>query len=239
VSLTAPRPMAAAAGFHWAYVCRACTCAVRQDALRDQLQPALKTEREIERARVKSRPYNLARLTRILAYIVFDERGNWPVHTSCLQSHLQYSSNFAANVHRFSIALHDAPLEEMSVESVRALRQVDYVFLPAGCPVSVSAVLSDPATQTVLVNEARLVSAHGPFGLASNRGTAVQMQKPKFGEFGRSNRVAAGRTPDAHGDFMALCFTSMPSSQRSSLRRRCRRSEARNRGALCISQRLM
>jgi hypothetical protein len=95
--------------------------------------------------------------------VVFDERRNWLVHASCLQSHLPCSSNFAAHVHSVSSALNDAPLEEMSVESVRALRQVDYVFLPAGCPVSVSAVLSDPATQTVLVNKARLMSAHGLF----------------------------------------------------------------------------
>jgi hypothetical protein len=63
-------------GLPLAYVRRECTCAVRLDALKDQLQPVLKTERELERARVKSRPYNLARLTPILAYVVFDERGN-------------------------------------------------------------------------------------------------------------------------------------------------------------------
>jgi hypothetical protein len=194
--------MAAAAGLRWL----TCTCAVQLDALKDQLQPALKTEREIERARVQSRPRNLARLTRILAYVVFDDRGKWLVHASCLQSHLQCSSNFAANVHRVSIALHDVPLEEMSVERMRALRLMDYVVLPTGCPVSVREFPSVPAAQTVHVNKAKLVSAHGLFGLASNRGTAVQVQELMFGEFFRSNRVATGRTPDAHERFHGAVF---------------------------------
>jgi hypothetical protein len=137
----------------------------------------LKTEREIERSRVRFRVYNLARLTRILAYVVFDERGTWLVHASCLQSHLQCSSNFAANVHCVSIAPHDAPLEEMSVERVRAPSLMDYVVLQAGFPVSVHEFLSDPSSQAVHVNKARLVSAHGLFGLASNRVTAVQVQR--------------------------------------------------------------
>jgi hypothetical protein len=129
-----------------AYVRGACTCAVRLDALKDQLQSALNAERE----------NNLPRLTRILAYVVFDERGNWLVHASCLQSHLQCSLNFAANVHRVSIALHDVPLDEMSLERVRTLRLMKYVVLPACCPVSVREFfvrefVSDPATQTVHV----------------------------------------------------------------------------------------
>jgi hypothetical protein len=44
---------------------------------------------------------------------------------------------------------------------------MDYVVLPAGCPMSVREFLSDSATQTVHFNKARLVSAHGLFGLAS------------------------------------------------------------------------
>jgi hypothetical protein len=63
-------------GLPLASVRRACACAVRIDALNDQLQPALKPEREIERSRVKTRPYNLARLTHIIANVVFDDRGN-------------------------------------------------------------------------------------------------------------------------------------------------------------------
>jgi hypothetical protein len=66
--------------------------------------------------------------------------------------------------------------------------------------------LSDSATQTVHVNKSWLVSTHGLFGLASNRGTAVQEQKLMFGEFVRSNRVATGRTPDAHGRFHGAAF---------------------------------
>jgi hypothetical protein len=68
-------------------------------------------------------------------------------------------------------------------ERVRALRLKDHIVLPAGCPVSVREFLSEPATQTVHINRARLVSAHGLFGLTSNRGTAVLVQKLKFGEF--------------------------------------------------------
>jgi outer membrane murein-binding lipoprotein Lpp len=148
------------------------------------------------------------------------------VDASCLQSHLQCSSNFAANVHRVSIALHDVPLEEMSVESVGALRLMVYVILPAAFLVSVREFLSDPATQTVHVNKARLESAHGHFGLASNRGTAVQVQNLKFGEFVRSNRVAIGRTPDARGRFHgAVCyfyakFTALKSTEEVPKKRR-------------------
>jgi hypothetical protein len=114
---------------------------------------------------------------------------------------------FRGNVQRVSIALHHAPLEEMSVERVRALRLLDHIVLPAGCPVSVREFLSDPATQTVHINRARLVSAHGLFGSTSNRGTAVQVQKLKFGEFVPSNRVATGRTPDARGRFHGAVFS--------------------------------
>jgi hypothetical protein len=50
------------------------------------------------------------------------------------------------------------------------------------------------------------VFAHGLIGLASNHGTAVQVQKLKLEEFVRSNRVATRRPPDAHGRFHGAVF---------------------------------
>jgi hypothetical protein len=138
-----------------------CECLLRLQDAEKQLGPALKTNKEMELSKKKSQGYNFARLTRILSYLMFDERGNWLVHSKCLRSFLSCSTNYPAHLHRVNLGLRDAPIERMAVERARALNISRYAVIPEGCVLSVNELLLEPQSKVVDINRSLLPSAHG------------------------------------------------------------------------------
>lgn len=138
-------------------------------ALEQKLSPALRTQKELEKAGGSERKYRFYRLQVGLITHAFDALGNFSCHSSCLVRFLGTTTTFIARVHRAAVVQADSPKTLMEVSEVIRRGFTDRALLPDGKLLSQRTFFrgaqSDLKVEVVIAG----LSKHGLSGRPSNR----------------------------------------------------------------------